>query len=82
MTVSTPPPITQPPQQQVNDLWGVAAATVQSHTISVITTLINDLSSGSGSRPSKLLDMSKYYNWQKKFKIHLEGMGLEGGEAW
>ena len=61
-----------------NDYWGIAAAAVQNQTTNAISTLINDLSSGSGNRPPKLMEMSEYNQWQKKFKIHLEGMGLEG----
>ena len=82
MSSSIPQPVTQPPQQPVTDYWGVAAAAVHSQTTNAISTLINDLSSGSGNRPPKLMDMAEYNQWQKKFKIHLEGMGLEGTEAW
>ena len=64
------------------DYCGVAAAAVHSQTTNAISTLIHDLSSGSGSRPPKLMEMVDYNTWKTKFKIHLEGMGLEGTEAW
>lgn len=82
--VSSPSqPAVRPPPQPIPDYWGVAAATtVQSQTTNAITTLVNELSTGNGNRPPKMLDMSEYHSWQKRFKIHLEGISLDGGEAW
>ena len=80
MTSSMPQSVA--PQQPATDYWGVAVAVVNTQTTNAISTLVNDLSSGSGNRPPKLMEMQEYNQWQKKFKIHLEGMGLEGTEAW
>ena len=82
MTSSMPQTVAQPPQQPMNDYWGVAAAAVHSQTTNAISTLINDLYSGSGSCPPKPMEMLDYNQWHKKFKIHLEGKGMEGTEAW
>src|ERR1044071_8730430 len=80
MTSSMPQSVAPPAPQP--DYWGVAAAVVNTQTTNAISTLINDLSSGSGNRPPKLMEMADYNQWQENFKIHLEGMGLEGTKAW
>src|ERR1044071_3084208 len=80
MTSSMPQSV-EPPAPQ-HDYWGVAAAVVNTQTTNAISTLIKDLSTGSGTRPPKLMDMQEYNQWHTMFKIHLEGMGVEGAEAW
>ena len=80
MTSSMPQSVAPPAPQP--DYWGVAAAVVNTQTTNAISTLINDLSSGSGNRPPKLMEIQEYNQWQNKFKIHLEGMGVERAEAW
>jgi hypothetical protein len=82
MTSSAPQQVVQPLQQPIDNYWEVAAAAVHSQTTNAISTLIHDLSSGSGNRPPKLMDMKEYNTWKTKFKIHVEGQGLEGAEAW
>src|ERR1043165_5232352 len=82
ITSSGPQQVVQPLQQPIDNYWGVAAAAVHSQTTNAISTLIHDLSSGSGNRPPKLMDMKEYNTWKTKFKIHVEGQGLEGAEAW
>src|ERR1043165_3325299 len=80
-TTSTMPQNVAHPALQ-SDYWGVAAAAVNTQTTNAISTLIKDLSTGSGTRPPKLMDMQEYNQWHTMFKIHLEGMGVEGAEAW
>ena len=82
MTSTIPQHVAQPQPQPIGDYWGVAAAAVHTQMTNAISTLIQDLSSGSGNRPPKLMEMVDYNTWKTKFKIHLEGMGLEGTEAW
>src|ERR1044071_4426563 len=62
MTSSMPQQVAQPqPQPQpMADYWGVAAAAVHSQTTNSISTLIQDLSLGSGSRTPKLMEMIDY----------------------
>src|ERR1043165_8550907 len=72
MTSSIPQHVAQPQSQLMADYWGVAAAAVHSQTTDAISTLIQELSSGSGSRPPKLMEMVDYNQWKTKFKIHLE----------
>ena len=58
MTSSMPQSVAPPAPQP--DYWGVAAAVVNTQTTNAISTLINDLSSGSGNRPPKLMEIQEY----------------------
>ena len=61
--------------QENTNKWNMAAAASQASNLQSL--LLNDLVSGIGTHPPKLLEMSDYNSWKDRIQTHMEGM--EGG---